>query len=215
MTIETLAKHCLQFLEQDSEINVMEESINDLINNDMFSEYLNNIETSIYSGLLRFATSKILPLQEISFEKGINTLDMTEKVSKKRLFHKIQDVYGEDNNGNIILGVKYVIIGNKIKLLNMEKGITYKVVYNPTIHELRYYNEDIFKIELNDLGIPDEMAEFVKYFVYSDMKMEENPSVASLNKNIFEAYLSQCEINQISYNQVELDNDVWGGFNGN
>ena len=47
MKIEKLVKHCLQYLEQDSDNNVMDLEIEDLLNDETFSEYTNNIESSI------------------------------------------------------------------------------------------------------------------------------------------------------------------------
>lgn len=213
MKIEKLVKHCLQYLEQDSDNNVMDLEIEDLLNDETFSEYTNNIESSIYAGLLRYAISDILPLKEISFENGSTNIDLVEKGTNKPICHNIQGVYSIDANGNINFEVKYVVIGTKIRLLEKNDSLEYVVVYNPTIHELEFYNEDIFKIELNDLGVPDEMAEMLRYFVYSDMKLEENPSVALQNKNIFEEYLTSCKRNQISINQVELpSNDECGWY---
>lgn len=213
MKIEKLVKHCLQYLEQDSDNNVMDLEIEDLLNDETFSEYTNNIESSIYAGLLRYAISDILPLKEISFENGSTNIDLVEKGTNKPICHNIQGVYSIDTNGNINFEVKYVVIGTKIRLLEKNDSLEYVVVYNPTIHELEFYNEDIFKIELNDLGVPDEMAEMLRYFVYSDMKLEENPSVALQNKNIFEEYLNSCKRNQISINQVELpSNDECGWY---
>ena len=59
MTIETLIKYCLQYLEQDSETNVMKSSISELEENDTFKEYLYNIHHSLYMGLIRYSTSNI------------------------------------------------------------------------------------------------------------------------------------------------------------
>ena len=119
MTFERLTKHCLAYLEQDTETNVMSEdvSFSDLENNDTFAEYVKNIEPHIFMGLTRFATSQILPLKEFLAPKGTRTFTLTETRNNKQftLAHKVRSVFVVDNNGEIIKNnVNYMIVGNKI-----------------------------------------------------------------------------------------------------
>ena len=222
MTIEKLAKYCLQALEQDAETDVMEASLNELESIDTFAEFIKNMEHSIYMGLVRFATSLILPVQEVLIEKGINTLELTKNTSsgiKKRYFHKIKEVYATDDNGNIIqTNVSYYVIGNKVVIKNFKNDLNYHIIYHPTINELSDYtttfNNSVWDIELNDLGVPDEMAINIKFLVYSDMKLEENPSVANINKNYFESYLQEMQTTQVFNVQSEVITNDWSDVYG-
>lgn len=215
MTIEKLAKLCLQFLEQDAETDVMNTSISELQNDDTFSEYLNNMEHSIYMALVRYATSKVLPLQEISFVKGTNRLRLVNE-NGKRLFHAVKEVYAEDENGMIISNVPYYVIGDKVILKQVNADYTYNVIYYPTINELSSYTEDfyIWNIDLDELGVPDEMAINIKYMVFSDMKTEESPSMATQCKNFFESYLDAMVTTQVMNNQVEYITTDWSDAYG-
>lgn len=216
MTIEKLAKLCLQFLEQDAETDVMNLAISELQMTDTFAEYLINLEHSIYMGLVRYATSKILPLQEKQFEKGKNKLILTD--GKKRLFHSIKEVYAEDSDGKIITNIPYFVITDKVILKDMNPEYTYNVIYHPTINELSWYTENkyatLWDIDLEDLGVPDEMAINLKYMVYSDMKTEESPSMANQCKNFFESYLSEMATTQIMNNQIEYTTTDWSDLYG-
>lgn len=222
MTIEKLAKYCLQALEQDAETDVMEASLTELESIDTFAEYVKNMEHSIYMGLVRFATSLILPVQEVFLEKGINTLELTKTTYsgvKKRYFHKIKEVYATDDSGNIVQNnVSYYVIGNKVVIKDFNKDYKYSVIYHPTINELKDYtttfNSSIWDIELNDLGVPDEMAINIKFLVYSDMKLEENPSVANINKNYFESYLQEMQTTQVFNVQNEVITNDWSDAYG-
>lgn len=214
MTIEKLAKYCLQALEQDTDTDVMLASIDELENIDTFAEYIKNMEHSIYMGLVRFATSLILPIQEVLMEKGINTLEMTKTLSsgvKKRYFHQIKEVYATDDLGNITkTNVSYYVIGDKVIIKDFNKDLNYHVIYHPTINELKDYSSSnyIWGIELNDLGVPDEMAINIKFLVYSDMKLEENPNVANINKNYFESYLQEMKTTQVfNVQNIVITND--------
>lgn len=222
MTIEKLAKYCLQALEQDAETEVMEASITELESIDTFAEYIKNMEHSIYMGLVRFATSLILPVQEVLLEKGINTLEMTKTLSsgiKKRYFHQIKEVYATDDLGNVTkTNVSYYVIGNKVIIKDFNKDLNYHVIYHPTINDLSEYKDDIngsiWNIELNDLGVPDEMAINIKFLVYSDMKLEENPNVANTNKNYFESYLNEMKTTQVFNVQSEIITNDWSDIYG-
>lgn len=223
MTIEKLAKYCLQALEQDAETEVMEASIQELESIDTFAEYIKNMTHSIYMGLVRFATSLILPVKEILLEKGINTLEMTKTFPsgvKMRIFHKIKEVYAMDDIGNIVSqNCSYYLIGNKVIIKDFNPNYTYSVIYHPTINDLSNYVErgTIWDIELNDLDgvcVPDEMAINIKFLVYSDMKLEENPDVANVNKNYFESYLNEMATTQVVNIQNEVITHEWGDVYG-
>lgn len=215
MKIAKLAQLCLQFLEQDAETNVVVTDIFELQDNDTFAEYLINMEHAIYMGLVRYATSRILPLQEISFEKGTNRLRLVNNAGK-RLFHAIKEVYAEKEDGTIISNIPYYVIGDKVILKAMDKDLTYNVIYHPTINELSTYTDEtsIWNIDLEELGVPDEMAINIKYLVYSDMKTEESPNMANQCKNIFESYLEAMGTNQVVNNQVEYSTIDWGDIYG-
>ena len=222
MTIEKLAKYCLQALEQDAETDVMNAPMQELENIDTFAEYIKNMEHSIYMGLVRFATSLILPVQEVFLEKGINTLELTKTFTngvKMRYFHKIKEVYAIDDSGNVVQNnVSYYVIGNKVIIKDFNKEYKYSVIYHPTINDLTNYVEgiggNIWNIELNDLGVPDEMAINIKFLVYSDMKLEENPSVANINKNYFESYLNEMQTTQVFNVQSQVITNDWSDAYG-
>ena len=236
MTIEKLIKYCVQYLEQGSEIDIMSSSIGDLKEDDTFSEYITNIEHSIYMALTRYASSNVLILAEKKFPENVEqpgtiTLSETKKLparnadmtiiknSKneivykdvtKMLYHKIKEVYAETKEGKILPSVDYYVIGSKIKIKNYNPNYKYYVLYYPTINDLDFYlkieDMNIYGIELNELGVTDEMAINIKYFVYSELKLEENANLANVNKNYFETYLSTLEENQVQNNQTEMIN---------
>lgn len=223
MKLKKLKQLCLQYLEQDDETNVIEEELIDLQTNDTFAEYLYNMDHVIYQGLARLVSAKILPLQMFELPKGTNICELVEKGTKKPIFHEITEVFALTEDGTMAENVKYTIVGSKIILQKIVEGYTYYVVYHPTIHMLDTYLTrnlvDINEIELTDIGdkhicIPDDMAINLKYLVYSEMKLEENPSVANANKNYFESYIASMQTVQIQRSQVEVQYMDWGDSYG-
>jgi hypothetical protein len=232
MTIEKLIKYCVQYLEQGSDVDIMSSTVAELGQDDTFSEYINNIEHSIYMALTRYASSNVLMLQEEKFADEENTLSLVKEFSLPRrnadlsvirdsdgkvvykdaikmpIYHKIKEVYAETNSGEILPSVEYYVIAGKIKIKKYNPKYKYYVLYYPNVNDFEFYlKEDdinIYNIELSDLGVTDEMAINIKYFVYSELKLEENPNLANVNKNYFETYLSSLEEIQVANIQTEL-----------
>lgn len=239
MKLEKLIQLTLQYLEVDSELNTSEYSINDLKQNDTFSEYLNNIEHTIYTGISRLAESEILPIQEIQLAQQVTSLKFTSLTVKnsdahssrtintsEKIFTRIKEVYALDSNSRVIHNVPYTLIGAKLIISYFNSDYTYFVVYHPNVMYLDNYidlDETIYDVELSNLkvtdsvlgnvyvDIPDAMAINLKYMVYSDIKLEDNPSIANINKNYFESYISECKNNAQTQNyQVEVNGIDYG-----
>ena len=221
MTIEKLIQLSLQYLEVDSELNTTEIRIDELKENDTFSEYINNIETSIYMGISRYASSLVLPIQELELKQKVTMLNFTNAYvknaethlprdlnTKEKIFTRIKEVYALDEEFNVIHNLPYTLIGTKLILKHYEPNYKYYVVYYPNVMYLDNYrdkDQDVYDIDLSYLKIvdeilgevyvviPDEMAINLKYMIYSEIKMEDNPSIANINKNYFETYLNECK----------------------
>ena len=221
MKLKQLIALSLQYLESDAEINSSEYDVEDLINNDVFGEYIKNIESPIYSAIARYTSSLILPIQEIELKNKMTKLEFTritvkndednsERILnvKEKIFKKIKEVYALDSDYKIVHNVPYVLIGSKLIITNFNSNYTYFAVYFPNVMYLDNYrdnSQDIYDVDLaylkvvdDNLGevyvnIPDEMAINIKYMVYSELKMEDFAALANNNKNYFEAYLAQCK----------------------
>lgn len=243
MKLEKLIQLTLQYLEVDSELNATEYSIKDLKENDTFAEYLNNIEHTIYTGIARLAESEILPIQEIQLSSAVTNLKFTSLTVKnddthsertvttsEKIFTRIKEVYALDGNSKVIHNIPYTLIGAKLIISNFISGYTYFVVYYPNVMYLDAYrdnSETMYDVELSNLkvtdsvlgnvyvNIPDAMAINIKYMAYSDIKLEDNPSIANINKNYFESYISECKNNAQTQNyQDEIIGIDYGDIYG-
>ena len=231
MKIERLMLLSLQYLEKDADIDTTKFTIDDVKDNDIFSEYINNMEHSIQMGLMRLSSSLILPVQEVEVlgsklieSKGVFKLQL--KDTKESIAHKIAQVYKIKANGAFEGNIHYTVIGSKIIIRDkwMKADDTYFVIYHPRVFDLERYrdeNENTYDIDLSclsiedeDLGeiivnVPDEMAMTIKYLIYSDLKMEEEPSIANINKNYFESYLNENATTQIVGHEIETKGMNW------
>lgn len=207
MILDKLGRLCLQQLEQDPDIDVTSEeyTMEELSTNDTYAEYVNNIYHSIFSALVRFANNKILPIKEAQFPKGKSVLELNND-NGIRDFHEIKEVYATKDDNFVDERVSYIVIGSKIRIKNFNNNYDYWCVYYPTIHDLATYqkrNESIWDVDLEKMGIPDEMAIMVKYYVYADLKYEENASTATNFRNVFENYIADMKTIQVANVDVE------------
>lgn len=243
MTVETLIKLALQYLEVDSDINTSEYELEDIKASDTFTEYLNNVETAIYSGISRYAASLVLPLQEIKLNNKVTILEFNNPTvlndethtsrtikTKEKIFKKIKEVYALTDTARVIHNVEYTLIGSKIIINNFREDYNYYVVYHPNVMYFDNYRDNTetkYDVELSYMkltdsalgevyvNIPDEMAINIKYLVYAELKLEDYTSVANANRNYFEAYLD-AEINnaQTQNYQDEINGIDYGDIYG-
>lgn len=211
MKYGTLKKLCLAYLEQDIDTNVMEEEINDLKQDDVFKEYLNNIDGSIYNAISRLVQAKKLPIKSVVINKN----DMLSGVYNLPLdcyqVKEINKITNTGFNGNIM----YQIIGKQLVIPNIKDEESYIIVYFPRFLYFDTYLdidnlETIDDLDLEAHGLPDELAITIKYAVYGDMKTEENPSLAANNRNYFEAILAERTKIDVFTHQAQVNGDDIG-----
>ncbi|MGN1337347.1 MAG: hypothetical protein ACI4WW_02615 [Candidatus Coprovivens sp.] len=209
MTYGTLIKICLAFLEQDIDTNVMEEDIETLKENDVFKEYINNIDGSIYNAISRLVQSKKLDVQSRTITKddledGMFTLpDNTYQV------REVNAITSNGLNGNI----GYQIIANKLLIFDFNKYEKYIILYYPRI---AYFDtlmekqnvDSIYDVDFAKEGLPDELIIAIKYAVYGDMKTEDNPSLALSRTNYFESVLSANSKEDSFTHQTDVGGDL-------
>ena len=200
MKLKTLKKLCLSYLEQD-DTNVMKTEIRVLEQDDVFKEYLNNIDGSIYNAISRLVQSYKLPIMTLpvkfdEFENNMVRLPQNCYQVKEISLMTKEGLYGN---------IKYQVVGNSVFIPNIVANTMYLIVYYPRfLYFDSYLNDeltDINEIDLAENGLPDELAITIKYAVFGDMKSEENPNLAVVNRNYFESILSENNRVDIITNQ--------------
>ena len=212
MLLSKLKQLCLAYLEQDIDTNVMNEELSALEENDVFKEYLNNIDGSIYSAISRLVQAYKLPIKTIKIKNEDfenNFYELPKDV------YQVKEVSLVTEKG-IIGNISYQIIGNELFIPNIIQKSVYIVIYYPRFLYFDDYLEideisNINDIDLSKHGLPDELAITIRFAVYGDMKSEENPSLAITNRNYFEAVLeSNSRVDIITHQpNLEEGDDGW------
>lgn len=212
MLLSKLKQLCLAYLEQDIDTNVMNEELSALEENDVFKEYLNNIDGSIYSAISRLVQAYKLPIKTIKIKSEDfenNFYELPKDI------YQVKEVSLVTEKG-IIGNISYQIIGNELFIQNIIQKSVYIIIYYPRFLYFDDYLEideinNINDIDLSKHGLPDELAITIRFAVYGDMKSEENPSLAITNRNYFEAVLeSNSRVDIITHQpNLEEGDDGW------
>lgn len=212
MLLSKLKQLCLAYLEQDIDTNVMNEELSALEENDVFKEYLNNIDGSIYSAISRLVQAYKLPIKTIKIKNEDfenNFYELPKDI------YQVKEVSLVTEKG-IIGNISYQIIGNELFIPNIIQKSVYIIIYYPRFLYFDDYLEideinNINDIDLSKHGLPDELAITIRFAVYGDMKSEENPSLAITNRNYFEVVLeSNSRVDIITHQpNLEEGDDGW------
>lgn len=212
MLLGRLKQIILAYLEQDIDTNVMEEDIETLEENDVFKEYLNNIDGAIYSAISRLVQAYKLPIKNLKISSNEFENNFYKLPNDVYQVKEISIITKEGLIGNI----SYQVIGDEIFIPKIIQNSSYVVSYFPRFLYFDNYLEidsleDINDLDLAKHGLPDELAITIRYAVYGDMKSEENPSLAVTNRNYFEAVLAENNRVDVITNQpyIESGDDGW------
>lgn len=204
MTLGNVKRLCLALLEQDIDTNVMEESLDNIEENDVFKEYLNNMDGAIFNAISRLVTNKKLPIVVKIIGKSDFDSGLYQLPEDTYQFKELAAMTKDGVNGNI----KYQVIGKTLYLPQVQYE-KYLLMYHPRFFYFDKYAkldgvEDINEIELSNHNLPDELAINIRYAVYGDMKTEENSGLALNYKNYFEAILNEKSVDSIINHSVQV-----------
>ncbi|MBQ7308358.1 MAG: hypothetical protein IJW82_07525 [Clostridia bacterium] len=175
----------LMFVNYDHDI-----SLNDLdiLKNDAnYGSYLVNMEGSLFRALDRIENACVLPLKS----KNISMFDcynndgfLEYDLLNLEDYFSIERVIGINKNGEKNTSCDFSIEGNTLVLDDFY--LKYKLLYYPKII-LKSINDN------DELNIPNNIARLIPYFIKSELYQEEEPSVASEARNLFEASLQDLK----------------------
>lgn len=174
-----------------------------------YSYYFLNMLPSINSAISRIVQELVLPIKKgtISASEYYDENKYTVQISLNSVItdiYKIKHIEYEDQYGNRSR-INYRIMGNYLDINKKQNG-SYVVYYYPRINLLETYTnlydsttlDGVNQLELNDLGINDNLASIIPLYVKGDLLEHDKPSEAIIAKNTFDQYLQ-------SFEQEELD----------
>lgn len=241
VTIEQIKKESLKRLGVVLSDNIDSATIPELIEkDDTYAQYLRNMDGPINAAVKRMVEEDVLPIKTFSlpfaeeYGDGITLKNRVMYVDVEELIPELCEVKSIDHitgMGDIYTDMDYGVIGAKELVLPMLKaGQEYKIHYSyipktvswtmPLSEFAQQWRENkISEGETGDgaynknvLDIPDELANIIPYFVFGELYMHDEPTVAMYQgTNRFEAYLSEYKPKEHTKNNKIFN--IFGGFN--
>ncbi|MBQ9113906.1 MAG: hypothetical protein IJY05_03180 [Clostridia bacterium] len=239
-TIEDIKRAALQLLGANLSDDIYGQSIPELIEkDDTYAQYLVNMDASINRAIKRMVQKGVLPDKTYtleyaeSYQDGIAVNGGDMVVSVEKLidgFRELKRVDFIDRRGNIYQDVDYGVLGDDILLKALQENERYVFTYSyapaqiSPIMALSQQATDWKNAEIaakntgegaynkNTLDIPDDLASIIPKFVFGELYMHDEPSVAMYQGiNPFEAYLSDYKPPEsVKNNQIK---NIFGVFN--
>ncbi len=185
--IETLK---LMFLNMNQDIII--EKLKTYSMDETYKSYLINMPGAINRCFSNIEEKRVLP----SKTKQLNIANGTASGSFLRFdlglligdFYDIERIVRETDDGDYNGNFEYQREGNTIVLEKCEAGdgITYTVIYKPRLTRVTSSTSDT-----DELGIPDNIASNIPYFLKGELYRDDEPNEASEARNWYEAAMEE------------------------
>lgn len=197
-----LIVNCLKLLNDNNGEDIDYETVSELPE---YKERTTVIIPSINRALQRLAQLKKIPLVTLTVKYNVKThkleikdglLDPIEKDVDPNKYGSIEidgsnilminTVRFFDRHMNPYTNINYFMNGDKVILPPLGNEEQYIIEYRPILKDIKEDDLDIM-----DLNYPDYILDLVPYYVKGDLFEEDDPQLAILANNKFEALASQ------------------------
>lgn len=188
MKLGEIKIEALKLMSINYSFDVGVDDLQSLVSDENYGGYLVNMAGAIKRALDRIENACVLPqktkiLTTYDFVVGRHFLKFdTSKIDD---CYMIDRVTAEYDDGTYCGNVDFTMEGDNILFKN--ELATYTIIYYPTAPDI---TDTLNEAEL---PIPDKLARIIPYFIKGDLYQEEEPSLASDARNIFEASLDDMK----------------------
>lgn len=242
VTIEAVKKESLKLLGATLSDDITSSTIPQLIEkDDTYAQYLVNMDESLNRAIMRIVNAGVLPHKTLSVNyaenykegDGISVSGNNMFVTMESLaadFYKLVCVDFVAATGNIIRDIDYGVLGEDILLPRLKDGERYIFTYEYAPVRISPFmalseaattwrDTEIASGETGEgaynknlLGVPDDLASIIPKFVFGELYMGDEPSIAMYQGiNQFEAYLADYK-KPTNTNNNRIQN-IFEGFN--
>lgn len=149
------------------------------INDEIYSDYVVGMDMSILRAIDRMKSLGSIPTKTVKLPVVQKSDYYNFGLSELKVNGELKSI--KNIQENVCLETPFVIFDNRI-FAYLEKEITYFAEYVPS---------DFQVIDEKEIELPDELARIIPYYIKADLYEEEEPSLASLSRNLFESYLEE------------------------
>lgn len=159
-----------------------------LISNENYGSYIVNMSGAISRALDRIENACVLPMKSKTLDLSEMTIGrhvLKYDTSKIKDLFMIERITADYADGSYDGNVEFTFEGENVLLKNTYA--TYTIVYYPTVASISGV------LDTDELNVPDKIARLIPYFIKGDLYQEEEPTLASDARNLFEASLDDMK----------------------
>lgn len=177
-------------------VNMVEDiaidSLESYAQDEIYKSYLVNMPGAINRCFASIEEKRVLPSKSRTLKRsealasgGFVRFDLDSLISD---FFDIDRIVRESADGDYDGDCDYITEGNTLVLERYEEedGITYTVIYKPTIARITSLTDDNIEID-----IPNNIAAYIPYFVKGDLYRDDEPGEAGEARNWYEQAMNE------------------------
>ncbi len=188
MTINDIEKAALSIMFANYENDLTEMNMDD-VRDEEYLKYTVNMKPCINRALTRIQHAGVLPLQreEITYQTACDKSGYNSRYKLDEISPDIFEIVHIAKEGVYAYepAVEYFIEAGTLVIKSLATGEKYILVYVPKVKKISLTAASGTEVE-----VPDEIAELIPYFIKAELFEEDEPSLATQARNIFEASLS-------------------------
>lgn len=179
----------LMFINMGDDIGI--ENLETISQDETYRSYLVNMPGAINRCFANIEEKRVLPSKSkvLTHSRGIASGGFLRfKLSEIPDFFDIERIAKETDDGEYDGDYDYTVEGDTLVLDRYEEGdgITYTVIYKPTIERVTYLTDDN-----TEIAIPNNIAANIPYFLKGDLYRDDEPNEASEARNWYEQAMNE------------------------
>lgn len=180
----------LMFVNMGDDIDI--ESLETYAQDEIYKSYLVNMPGAINRCFASIEEKRVLPSKSRTLQRsealasgGFVRFDIASLISD---FFDIDRIVRETSDGDYEGDCDYTTEGDTLVLDRYEEedGVTYTVLYKPTIERITSSTDDN-----TEIAIPNNIAAYIPYFLKGDLYRDDEPNEASEARNWYEQAMNE------------------------
>lgn len=185
----------LMFMDSDDEYSIDYLNRGIYMNNEVYKPYLVKMIGSINRCFASIEDKGVLPTQAVTIPLANGFANGQIDLSSIVDYYNIERVLGE-NKYQYDNDCEFDIVGNMLRIKDYDPKTVYTILYKPKIQRISASTNN--DIDLKDIGVPDNIAAYIPYFIKGDLYREDEPAEANEARNWYEQAMAEIMNKQVS-----------------
>ncbi len=189
MTVNEIKIAALQIMFTNYAHDIRDENVDEIVDEE-YTQYIVNMDACINRALGRFESANVLPLcckEYTHYDGDVGDYNTRYDLSVISDFRAICRVIYERGR-TYVPSCEYALEGDVLVLPTLPRDGKYRLLYHKRLKRIA-----IACPSSTVLDVSDDLAELIPYYIKAELLEEDEPSLATQARNIFEAMLAERE----------------------